>query len=53
MAKADTLYAWKRGDPGWKAVASLERLSLAKVTRLAISPKGDYLALVAAPRLSR
>jgi len=47
MVKGNTLYGWRRGQSGWKEIASLERLSLAGVTRLAVSPKGDYLALVA------
>ena len=53
MVKGSTLYGWKRGQPGWTDVASLERLSLAGVTRLAVSPKGDYLALVGPPRQPR
>jgi hypothetical protein len=47
------LYGWRRGDSQWKEVANLERLSLSGVTRLAVSPKGDLLALVASPRASR
>lgn len=46
MVKGSTLYGWRRGQSGWQEVASLERLSLTGVTRLAVSPKGDYLALV-------
>jgi hypothetical protein len=30
-------------------VVSLERLGLSGVTRLAVSPQGDYLALVGRP----
>jgi hypothetical protein len=47
MVKGSVLYGWRRGQSGWKELASLERLSLSGVTRLAVSPKGDYLALVA------
>ena len=50
MVKGGTLYGWRRGQSGWKAVLSLERLSLSGVTRLAVSPQGDYLALVGSPR---
>ena len=53
MAKDDVLYSWKRGQAGWKEVTSLQKMSLRGVTRLAVSPAGDYLALVgsaAAPR---
>jgi hypothetical protein len=53
MVKAGTLYGWRRGQSGWKEVASLERLSLSGVTRLAVSPKGDYLALVGSPAQGR
>jgi hypothetical protein len=53
MARGGTLYGWRRGQSGWKEVASLERLSLAGVTRLAVSPKGDYLALVSSPAQGR
>jgi hypothetical protein len=53
MAKGGTLYGWRQGQSGWKEIISLERLSLSGVTRLAVSPKGDYLALVAGPRQGR
>jgi hypothetical protein len=46
MVKDNVLYGWKRGQSGWKEVASLSRLSLYGATRLAVSPAGDYLALV-------
>lgn len=48
MVKDDVLYAWARGQTGWTEVAALSRLSLRGVTRLAVSPKGDFLALVGA-----
>ena len=50
MAKGTALFAWKRGQSGWKEVASLQRLGLSGVTRLAVSPRGDFLALVGAPQ---
>jgi len=53
MAKDAALYAWTRGQSSWKEIASFERLSLPGVTRLAVSPAGDYLALVGSPRASR
>jgi hypothetical protein len=53
MVKGTTLYGWRRGQSGWKEVISLERLSLSGVTRLAVSPQGDYLALVGPPRQAR
>jgi hypothetical protein len=51
-ARAGKLYAFSRGASEWKEVASLEALGLRGVTRLAVSPKGDWLALVAAPQRS-
>lgn len=49
MVKDDVLYAWRQGQPSWTEV---QRLSLRGVTRLAVSPTGDALALVAAPASS-
>ena len=53
MAKDGVLYGWKRGQNGWNEVASLTRLSLSGVTRLAVSPAGDRIALVASSSQSR
>jgi hypothetical protein len=53
MVKDGILYRWTRGQTGWKEVVSLERMSLRGVTRLAVSPAGDYLALVGPPRQTR
>jgi dipeptidyl aminopeptidase/acylaminoacyl peptidase len=47
MAHSGALYSWRRGDPGWTRVADLDALGLKGVTRLAVSPKGDWIALVA------
>lgn len=47
------LYAWRRGAADWKSVTSLERLSLRRVSRMAISPDGKSIALVADPPASR
>lgn len=52
-ARNGVLLGWKPGQSGWKAITSLERLSLAGVTRLAVSPKGDFIALVGSPRQPR
>ena len=46
MAHAGTLYRWRQGDVEFTAVASLDALGLANVSRLAVSPKGDWLAIV-------
>lgn len=47
MAAGGHLHAWKRGEQ-WRAVADLASLGLRNVSRLAVSPKGDRIALVAA-----
>lgn len=47
MAHKDVLFAWKRGQHEWTRIADLTRLGLSGVTRLAVSPKGDRLAIVA------
>ena len=46
MSAAGKLYSWRAGSE-WEVVADLESLGLKSVTRLAVSPKGDWLALVA------
>lgn len=48
MAADGKLYAWRRGGR-WTSVADLQRLSLRGVSRLAVSPRADELALVAQP----
>ena len=47
MAADSMLYRWRPGDATWTAVANLETLGLRNVSRLAVSPKGDHLAIVA------
>lgn len=47
MAHSGWLHAWKPGDTAWRAIADLEALGLKGVTRLAVSPKGDRIAIVA------
>ncbi len=46
MAHKDVLFSWKPGDGDWTRVADLDRLGLRGVTRLAVSPTGDRLAIV-------
>ena len=53
MAQDGVLYAWARGQSGWTAVASLSRLGVQGVTRLAVSPKGDVIAIVGLPPATR
>jgi hypothetical protein len=47
MAHSGWLHAWKPGDTAWRAVADLDALGLKGVTRLAVSPKGERIAIVA------
>jgi len=53
MVKGPALYGWKRGESGWKEIATLERLGLPAASRLAVSPNGGWLALVGPPRQGR
>jgi hypothetical protein len=49
-ASGTTLYQWdSQGRAGWEVVADLAPAGLTNVTRLAVSPTGDRLAIVAAP----
>ena len=50
MAHGDVLFSWRRGQQGWTRTADLAQLGLRGVTRLAVSPKGDRLAIVASSR---
>ena len=52
-ARGADLYGWHRGDQAWRPVASLERLGLHGVSRLAVSPDGKWIALVAEPQRTR
>jgi hypothetical protein len=48
MAHGGSLHAWKKGQTEWRLVADLGALGLKDVSRLALSPKGDRIAMVAA-----
>jgi len=49
-ASGTKLYQWDRQRGGdWEAVADFAAAGLTNVTRLAVSPKGDRLAIVAVP----
>ena len=48
MAHGGKLHAWRQGATQWSIVADLDAAGLRNVTRLAVSPKGTHLALVAA-----
>ena len=47
------LVRWKPGGSAWEEVADLAAAGLAGITRLAVSPRGDRLALVAEPAAPR
>jgi hypothetical protein len=47
VAVNSILYRWRPGEMGWTAVANLGAFGLREVSRLAVSPKGDRLAIVA------
>ncbi len=49
-ASGTTLYQWDpQGSAGWVTVADLGPAGLTSISRLAVSPKGDRLAIVAVP----
>ncbi len=50
MAHGGTLYSWRTGESQWTAAADLAALGLAGVSRLAVSPRGDRIAIVAVRR---
>lgn len=50
MAHEGALHAWRTGEAAWERVADLGALGLRNVTRLAVSAKGDRIALVAVPQ---
>jgi dipeptidyl aminopeptidase/acylaminoacyl peptidase len=46
MADQDALYGWRRGEADWHRLADLSALGLHGVSRLAVSPDGQRIALV-------
>ena len=50
MAHDGALHAWRPGSVGWQRIADLTALGLRNVTRLAVSPQGDRIAVVAVPQ---
>lgn len=47
MAVNSTVYRWRAGEVDWTVVANLEPFGLRDVSRLAVAPNGDRLAIVA------
>ncbi len=50
MAKGTKLYEWRTGTTDLHEIADFSTQGLTNITRLAVSPRGDRLALVAADR---
>jgi len=44
------LFAWRPGETGWTEIADLSASGLTNITRLAVSPDGRWIAIVAEPR---
>jgi dipeptidyl aminopeptidase/acylaminoacyl peptidase len=53
MAEKDVLYGWTRDARSWTRLADLAPLGMHGVTRLAVSPKGDRVAIVASAQPAR
>ncbi|MBA3640369.1 MAG: PD40 domain-containing protein [Acidobacteria bacterium] len=50
MAHDGWLHAWRSGASNWDRITDLGGLGLRNVTRLAVSPKGERIAVVAVPQ---
>ena len=50
MASGTKIWVWRDGAVGWIEVADFASAGLTKITRLAASPDGKWLALVAEPQ---
>jgi PPE-repeat protein len=50
VALNSTLYRWRPGEPDWSPVSNLAAFGLRDVTRLAVSPQGDRIAIVASAK---
>ncbi|HEX9755827.1 MAG TPA: hypothetical protein VGA42_08960, partial [Gemmatimonadales bacterium] len=46
QARGNRLYRWTPGRPGWELLRVFTEPGLASISRLAVTPKGDRLALV-------
>jgi len=46
-ASGNQVFRWRSGEPGWEIVAQFDEAGLQKISRLAVSPTGDRIALVA------
>jgi hypothetical protein len=50
MASGTKIWIWRDGAAGWAEIGDLVSAGLTKITRLAASPDGKWLALVAEPQ---
>lgn len=50
MASGTKIWAWREGAGGWAEVGDFASAGLTRITRLAASPDGKWLALVAEPQ---
>ena len=46
MAVGSAIYRWRTGETDWTFIANLGSFRIHEVSRLAVSPKGDWLAIV-------
>jgi len=52
MGQGAKLFAWQPGaNAGWEEVANFAAAGLQSITRLAVSPKGDWIAIVATQKM--
>jgi WD40 repeat protein len=49
MASGSKLFVWQAGTPGWSQIADLAAAGVKRITRLAASRDGKYLAIVGEP----
>jgi Tol biopolymer transport system component len=49
MASGSKLFVWQAGTPGWAEIADFTAAGVKKITRLAASRDGKYLAIVGEP----
>ena len=47
MARESKVFAWKKSDFAWAEIADFSSAGLKNITRIAVSPKGDRIAVVA------
>jgi len=49
MARESKVFQHKKGDWAWEEIADFSNAGLKNITRIAVSPKGDRIAIVAGP----